>query len=198
MGRFKMWQIIPAALGIIILSGVIIVILGSTNFRSGFNANVQEIFSADISQKGIITEADLNGLPEPVQRYFHYTGVTGKEKISTIRLKQAGVIRQTPEDQWKNIEAVEYYTVNPPAYVWMGQMATGPLSIFAARDSYSNGYGRMFIKMLGIKTIGDVRGEAMDHSALVRYLNEMIWFPTAFLNNNISWEAIDSKSAKLR
>ena len=55
----------------------------------------------------------------------------------------------------------------------------------------------MFIKMLGVKTIGDVRGEEMDYSSLVRYLNEMMWFPTAFLNDNIRWEAVDQNSARV-
>lgn len=55
----------------------------------------------------------------------------------------------------------------------------------------------MLIKMLGIRTIGDVRGDEMDYSSLVRYLNEMMWFPTAFLEDNIRWEAIDNSSARV-
>jgi hypothetical protein len=192
-----MWQMVLAGLGIIIVLGVAAVGIGSLNFRNGFLASAKGVLSADIPSQGIITEADLNGLPDPVQRYLRYTGVIGKEKINTIRLKQTGAMRQSPEEPWKNIKAVEYYSVNPPAYIWMGQMAAGPLSIVAARDSYLEGSGRMFIKMLGLKTIGDVRGDEMDHSALVRYLNEMMWFPTAFLNDNIRWEAVDPDSAKV-
>jgi hypothetical protein len=32
---------------------------------------------------------------------------------------------------------------------------------------------------------------------MIRYLNEIIWFPTAFLGENISWEAIDDHSARV-
>lgn len=31
----------------------------------------------------------------------------------------------------------------------------------------------------------------------MRYLNEMMWFPTAFLGENISWKAIDDDSAQV-
>lgn len=193
-----MWQIILAGLGIFLLLGITIIAAGSLSFRSGFDTNAREILSTNSSPKSrIITEADLAGLPDMVQRYLRYTGVIGKEQINTVRLKQKGTLRQTPEDAWKNITAVEYFSVNPPAFVWMGQIAAGPISIVAARDSYQEKHGRMFIKMLGVKTIGDVRGEEMDYSSLVRYLNEMMWFPTAYLNDNIHWDAVDNNSARV-
>jgi hypothetical protein len=37
----------------------------------------------------------------------------------------------------------------------------------------------------------------MDHSSAVRFLNEMMWFPSAFLHSNISWRAIDDNSAEV-
>ena len=200
MRRFKKRQIILAGLGVVILLAVVVMVIigaSTSSFRNGFNASAREVLSKNTPDQGIVTEADLAGLPEPVQRYLRYTGVIGKERINTVRLKQTGALRQTPKDGWKNIKAVEYYSVNPPAFVWMGQMAVGPFSIISARDSYFDGHGRMFIKMLGIKTIGDVQGEEMDYSGLVRYLNEMMWFPAAFLNDNIRWDAIDSSSAKV-
>lgn len=192
-----MWQMILAGLGIIILLGIIISGVGSIRFKSGFNASAKEILATNYSNNEIITEAELAGLPDIVQRYLRYTGIAGKEKINTVRLKQKGTLRQSPEDSWKSITAVEYFSVDPPAFVWMGQMAAGPFSIVSARDSYLSKHGRMFIKMLGVKTIGDVQGEEMDYSSLVRYLNEMMWFPTVFLNDNIHWEAIDNDSARV-
>jgi hypothetical protein len=184
-------------MGIIILAGITTIGIGSKIFRTDFNAIAKNILSNNVTKQDTVTEADLAGLPDTVQRYLRYTGVVGKEKINTVRLKQEGSLRQTLQDSWKNITAVEYFSVNPPAFVWMGQMAAGPFSIISARDSYMDERGCMFIKMLGIKTLGDVHGEEMDYSSLVRYLNEMMWFPTAFLNNNIHWEAINGNSVRV-
>jgi len=47
-----------------------------------------------------------------------------------------------------------------------------------------------------IITIADATGDEIDQGTLVRYLNEMMWFPTAYLNDYIQWEPIDSGSAK--
>ena len=53
---------------------------------------VDELFAKEkdavITRK--ITEEDLKGLPEPVQRYLRYTQIIGKEKARTVRLKQRG------------------------------------------------------------------------------------------------------------
>jgi len=38
-------------------------------------------------------------------------------------------------------------------------------------------------------------GSEIDQGAMMRYLNEMTWFPAAFLGENISWRAIDDTSA---
>ena len=197
MGRPDMWQIFLAGVVLVTLLGVAVIGIGSSSFRSGFNDSAQELLTNSTSIPSTITEADLAGLPEPVQRYLRYTGVVGRETINTVRLEQIGALRQTPEGEWKRIEAVEYFSVNPPAFVWMGEMVAGPLSIVSARDSYVGGRGRMLIKMLGIRTIGDVQGGEMDYSSLVRYLNEMMWFPTAYLNDNVSWEAVDDSSARI-
>jgi hypothetical protein len=32
---------------------------------------------------------------------------------------------------------------------------------------------------------------------MLRYLNEIMWFPTAFLGENISWEEVDEDSARV-
>src|SRR5215217_2424441 len=41
------------------------------------------------------------------------------------------------------------------------------------------------------------KGPLMDQGSMMRYLSEMIWFPTAFLDDNISFEPIDDESARV-
>ncbi len=55
----------------------------------------------------------------------------------------------------------------------------------------------MFGKMAGLFTLFDVRGEELDQGAMLRYLSEMIWFPIAFLGDNITWQEIDERSAQV-
>jgi hypothetical protein len=55
----------------------------------------------------------------------------------------------------------------------------------------------MLIRAGGIYPIADASGAEMDQSSMMRYLSEMIWFPTAFLGDNISFAAIDAGSAQV-
>ena len=55
----------------------------------------------------------------------------------------------------------------------------------------------MFGKLAGLFTVFDVCGEQLDQATMIRYLNEIMWFPTAYLGDNILWEAQDDASARV-
>jgi hypothetical protein len=55
----------------------------------------------------------------------------------------------------------------------------------------------MFGKLAGLITVFDVSGEKLAQATMIRYLNEIMWFPTAFLGENITWKDVDSHSARV-
>ena len=74
-----------------------------------------------------IAEEDLKELPEPVQRYFRYTGVIGTQPIKTVSLKQRGFFRMKEGQKMMPMTAEQYYTTNPPSFLWYGQITPLPL-----------------------------------------------------------------------
>ena len=149
------------------------------------------------AQPVLITEAHLLGLPEVVQRYLSYSQVVGKEPICTVRLKQLGTMRQSARQPWMKLDAQEYYSVNPPGFLWVGTLRKGGFPVVRARDRYRDGKGNMQIQLGTIFTIANTTGEEMDQGSMMRYLSEMIWFPTAFLAPNVSFEPVDQTSAEV-
>jgi hypothetical protein len=145
----------------------------------------------------LIMEDQLLGLPEVVQRYLRYSQVVGKKPIRTVRLKQIGKFRQSAQQPWMNLDAEEYYSVDPPGFLWVGTLRKAGLPIVRARDRYRDGKGNMQIKLGTIFPIADATGAGMDQASMMRYLNEMMWFPTAFLEPNVSFEPVDQTSAKV-
>ena len=139
----------------------------------------------------------LEKLPDAVQRYLAYTGVVGYPWIDTVRLKQEGKFRQGLDRPWMPVTAEETYTTNPPSLIWNARFKIAGLPLLRAKDRYENGHGHMFGKLAGLFTVFDVRGEELDQGTMLRYLNEIIWFPTAFLGENISWEEVDDHSARV-
>lgn len=145
---------------------------------------------------GIITDAQVMRLPEPMQRYLHYAGVVGKEPVRTVRLKQRGSMRQRPGPKWMPLEAEQVFSVTPPAFTWRARVRLAPFAWIAATDQLSDGHGTMSIKLLSAIPLGNTRGPEMDQGSLVRYLCEIIWFPTAWLSEFIEWQAIDASTVK--
>ena len=151
---------------------------------------------AEEEQPGLITEEQVMALPLPVQRYLTYAQVVGKAPVRMVRLKQKGFIRQQPGQKWFPMDAEQYFTTTPPALLWHAKMRPFPLVWISATDRFSDGHGSMRIKPLSLITVANARGPEMDQGSALRYLAEMIWFPTAWLSDYIEWQAIDAHSVK--
>ena len=146
----------------------------------------------------LVAESMLADLPEPVQRYMHYSGVIGKPWINTVLLKYIGRFRQGLDRPWMPMTVKQSYSISPPSFIWDARFKTFGLPLLRARDEYRSGHGHMFAKLAGMITVFDIRGEQLDQGTMIRYLSEMIWFPTAFLGENITWRPVDDRSADVQ
>ena len=140
---------------------------------------------------------DLEGLPEPVQRYFKYALKDGQEHIKFVRLKQVGEFRMKENQSWMPIKAEQYFATEDPAFIWRVKFTMAPFIWIDGRDMYYQGKGNMLIKVLSTITVADATGSEMDISSLIRFLAEAPWFPTALLPSDyLEWKEIDSNSAR--
>lgn len=189
-------------IGLEILVGLIVLTaiasyVGKKTFTNKVHREVTEMFEqVSPVNPDIVTEAEVAGLPEPVQRWLRFSGVIGNERILSVRLRQQGEFRMSPDGRWMPFEAEQYYTTEVPAFIWYTTMKPVPFFSITGRDKYRQGWGNMLIKLLSIVPVVDATGEELDQGTLVRYLNEMMWFPSAALNEYIRWEAIDNTSAR--
>jgi hypothetical protein len=143
----------------------------------------------------LVTAGMLKNLPEVVQRYMKYTGVVGKPWIDTVRIKYTGQFRMAADRPWMPFRATQVYMTNPPAFHWRAQFKMAGLWLMKGDDTYKSGHGHMFGKVAGLFTIFDLRGPELDQGAMLRYLNETMWFPIALLGNNMKWQGVDDRSA---
>jgi len=179
---------------------IFVVVIGFAywSFNGRINREVSGLLSGAKSGAGtVVTGEMLRILPQPVQRYMAYSGVLGKQIPRTIRLKQIGKIRQGEKSAWMKLEAEEYYSTTPAGLIWKAFLPTKRFPLTLGRDAYLNGHGSMLIKMLSLIPLANATGTEIDQGSMMRYLNEMTWFPAAFLGENINWKAIDDTSAEV-
>ena len=189
---------LPALAGLAALAGIGAEVAGHQAFTRLVRRDVQALHArAAAGLAEVITEGMLSDLPEPVRRYLRYTGVVGKPLPSTVRLHQKGRMRTGPGQPWMPLDAEEHYSVQPPGFVWAGTARLGPLAVARALDMYAEGTGRMLVKVASLWAVVDASGEQTDQAAMMRYLSEMIWFPAAFLADNISFDAVNDSSSRV-
>jgi hypothetical protein len=150
---------------------------------------------ADLIRETVISENMIAHLPEPVQRYMRWTGVIGQPWIRTARVRQAGRFRLGADRPWMPMKAEQFYTIDPLGMEWRARFKMFGLPLFSAHDSYRDGRGHMFGKAAGLFTLFDDQSDKLTQGTLTRYLSEMIWFPTAYLGENVTWSAVDERSA---
>lgn len=186
-----------------ILLGVVIG-LYVVQFISNLIFNKKVRHEVEIIYKGIkpgnndiVMEKDLERLPEPVKKYLSNSGVIGKPRIKTVRLKQDAKIRMSQESRWFRHTTVQYFNTENPGFIWYANMPILAGLSMKVRDKYFRGKGDMLGKLFSVIPIVTGSGFKIDQGSLSRFVGEMTWFPTAFLNDYCKWESRDNYSAVL-
>jgi hypothetical protein len=186
------------AAGLALAVGMATQLWGRTAFHRLVLSDVQTLLAGSTGGEArLINEAMLDRLPEPVQRYLRYTGVIGKPFVRRVHLRQSGRMLLANGTPWIPLKAEQWYSVRRPGFVWSATLHIGPIPIVRARDMYRIGEGSMLIKAASLVTVADAKGKEIDQGEMVRYLSEMIWFPSTFLEDNVSFEAVDARSARV-
>ncbi len=160
--------------------------------RTEILAKSEQVGSQAAEQYGIVE------LPEPVQRWLHFSGALETEPIKEVHLAQSLRIKLKPEQEdWFPATAEQAFTLAPPAFVWSVEMNTNPLLVISGRDRFADGKGAMLMKLFStIPVVQAEDNEKLNQAALQRYLAEIVWFPSAALQPYIEWEYRDESSAK--
>jgi len=200
--KFEFWpSLITAALLLIIL-GTAAVLIGKWEFNKQIDSELESLSvnneAADINNQKI-EEEDLESLPDPVNKWLKNSGVIGKNKISSANLKQSGKMKLEPgQEEWFKPKAEQLITLNEPGFLWQVDLNMMPVIKTKGRDLFQKGDASMLIKVAYLLPVVDQQANAkINESALHRFLLELPWYPTAALNNYLSWERIDATTARV-
>lgn len=136
----------------------------------------------------IITDADLEHLPEPVRRWLRWANVVNREYPARVQLLQEGEFRLREDQVWMPFTATQHYTTDPPGFIWSASMRMMPLVSIAGRDCYRDGIGDIDMRLASLIPVARKRGGGLNQGALLRYLNEAMWFPAAMISPYIMWQ----------
>jgi hypothetical protein len=171
------------------------VAVAQSRFERETERLVDEMLSpAPASAAAPITAADLERLPPPVRQWLERAGVVGKPPVRSLRLTQRGQMRTAADGAWMPARASQWFRTDAPGFVWQADIRMKGLPLHG-RDSYLAGQGRMRILLGALVPIVDASNAHIQQGTLLRFLGELIWFPSAALAPYIRWEARDAHSA---
>jgi hypothetical protein len=183
-----------AAIAVVVAAAVGV---GRTLFERHVAGETAVLVAASAAPEArIVGEDDLVGLPEPVQCWLRWAQIVGKPVPATVRVTQTGQFRQAQGSPWMPFTAEEVFTTSPPGFIWTTTMRMAPGISIVGRDAYVAGRGSIDMRLLGLIPVAQAEGPALDQGALLRYLNETMWFPAAALSPSIAWQPIDAQSAR--
>jgi hypothetical protein len=131
-----------------------------------------------------------------VRRYLRLAVPQNAAAIRSVHLRHDGFFRPNPGPRCFPIQGEQYFTLDPPGFVWHARIRMLPLLWIEARESLISGRGGMRVKFNSIFTMADARGPEIDQGLQARWLAEAVWFPSVFANDLIGWEQIDNRSAR--
>lgn len=181
----------------LILAIALIIFYHEQKFNDMVRSEVNEIFGSQLHHGKIITKESLRELPPVIQKWLVRSNILGKPMIHTVHLTQKGMMRGKPEARWMYLTAEQFINADNPGFIWNAVIDTGFFMNIQGRDKYYQGSGNMLIKALYTIPVADSRGKEIDQGTLMRYLAEIVWFPTAALSGYIRWEYVSETSARV-
>lgn len=143
---------------------------------------------------GAFDEAELDGVPEAVRRYFRAAIAPGAPLARAAHLTMRGHIKLG--SRWVPFRAEE--TLAPhQGFVWWGRAAR----VISGSDHLVDGHGVLDWRILGLVPVARGSGPDVTRSAAARGAAEAVWVPTALLPRfGVAWTASDDDrvTARLR
>ncbi|UNC91334.1 DUF6544 family protein [Candidatus Contubernalis alkaliaceticus] len=152
-----------------------------------------------LERESIISEKDIEHLPEPVQNYLKYCGFIEHEEIINAEVIWSdSYIKLAPERKWMKLKTQQFNSVPEPMRIAYMKAAILGVIPFEGRDIYRDGRGNMLGKIAGIFTVFNSQDKETSQSALITILAEVPLVPGYALADYITWEEIDKNTANAR
>lgn len=142
-----------------------------------------------------VTADELKSLPEAVRLYLSNAGVVGKDRVYRAELRYNGLMTMSRGAKPMPIICLQVNSPQALTRIWYGRIPLFAGLAVEGRHIWKRGQAHMLVKF-GPFTIVDLKGDKLAQSDLVTWLNDLFFLPSGLLSTNITWTALDRRSAR--
>lgn len=142
---------------------------------------------------------ELDGLPQPVQRYFRAVLTPGQPMVTSVHIEHSGSMDMGEKaPQWKTFTSRQDIVTRRAGFLWDARIDIAPGVPALVHDAYVGGEGQLHAAVFGLVPVMNMRGTPeIDEGELLRWFAEASWYPTALLpSQGVAWSAVDDSSAR--
>ena len=193
MSRIATVVVSAAVLVLLVTFAYAVLVYGPYSMRAEYNTDVKRV-SARAASTPLVTEADLQPLPDPVQRYLRAAGVVGRPHVRNVFARMHGRFRAAAESPWMPFVAEQYnaYECCRGASRFFYMTASRALIPMQAYHRFDDGAAAMRVKVAGALTVIDLSGPEMTRAETVTLFNDLcVMAPAALVDAPVTWERAD-------
>lgn len=167
---------------------VVIVGYGTWSFNNAYKrAVLDDLKLTGSTENYILTESDLQPLPDPVKKYLRYCGVVGKPRVRNFRVEFTGKIRADQQSEWMPFTSIQYNFLDESSRQFFMKATMKNLPV-AGFHSFENGTAFMDIRLLSLFTVQYQSGNEMNIAETVTFFNDMCCMaPATLIDKRIQW-----------
>ncbi|HKR04568.1 MAG TPA: DUF6544 family protein [Bacteroidia bacterium] len=170
---------------------------GTWSFSNKFKNEVTSSMKDDaFIAESLLTENDIQSLPEPVKKYLHYTGSVNKPFVKNFKIEFTGQIRKNDKSEWMPFTSKQYNFINASTRLFFMNATMKNLPV-AGFHCFKNGDAFMDIRLFSLFRVQYQSGKEMDVAETVTFFNDMcVMAPATLIDKRIKWLEADSNKVK--
>lgn len=169
---------------------------GPASYRAEYLRRARTLLSTQ-SASGVVTEADLAHLPEPVATYIRKSGAIGQAPVTNFQARVHGRIRAGKDKPWMRFtgEQVNTYGSDPARLFFIDATMLGlPMDVLHV---YVGSIATMRVKLCSLVPMVHAAGPEMDRSETVTLFNDLcLLAPAALIDAPITWQPIQTNQVR--
>ncbi|MFT3713298.1 MAG: hypothetical protein QM817_37055 [Archangium sp.] len=170
---------------------------GPLSLRAEYERAANELARA-APKRGVLTEADLAPLPEPVQRYLRLTGSVGQPHPRLTRATWKGRIRSSATDPWMELTATQLNSWDDTpgrAFFIDATLKHLPVDVF---HRFIGSDATFRVRPMSAFNLINAGGEELSRAETVTILNDLcVLAPARLVDPSITLEPIDAHAARV-
>ncbi len=170
---------------------------GTWSFRGMYENDVKTgIEKTSSMPESLLTEADIQNLPEPVKNYLRYVGTIGKPKVNNFKVKFTGKIRKDDKSEWMPFTSEQYNFLAASTRLFYMKATMKGLPV-EGYHCFKNGDAFMDIRLFSLIKVQYQTGKEMGIAETVTFFNDMCCMaPATLIDKRIKWSDAENNKVK--